>query len=117
MSLFLSRYGERPIKYFSASVGAAATDTELVAAAVGRKIRVLSLAATHDGAVGPTSNASYLVESGTTVRKHAFNLPLAGPHVLPFNEGGWFETASGASLTITTPAGGEIEISGSYVEV
>lgn len=99
-------------KYFSETVTANDTDEELVALVSSKKIRVLALAVQCGGTA-----TDITFESSTTTRKHKVPAGVNGGQVLPFNPVGWFETASGESLTVTTGAGSSVEISGTYVEV
>lgn len=99
-------------KYFSETVVASDTDEELVALVASKKIRVLALVAQCGGTA-----TDMTFESSTTTRKHKIPAGVNGGQVLPFNPLGWFETASGESLTVTTGAGSSCEISGVYVEV
>lgn len=99
-------------KFFSETVAASDTDEELVAAVGGKKIRVLSLVSQ----CGATAT-DVTFESSTTTRIHKIPAGANGGQVLPFNPVGWFETATGASLTCTTGTGSSTEISGVYVEV
>ncbi len=99
-------------KFFSETVAAADTDEELVAIVASKKIRVLALVV-QCGATA--TDATF--ESSTTTRKHKVPAGANGGQVLPFNPVGWFETAVGESLTVTTGAGSSVEISGVYVEV
>jgi hypothetical protein len=99
-------------KFFSASITASSTDSSLVAAVGGKKLRVISLAVQ----CGATAT-DILFESSTTTRKHKVPAGANGGQVLPTNEYGWFETAVGESLTCTTGAGSTTEITGTYVEV
>ena len=93
-----------PELYAKASIAAATTDGALIAAVAGKKIRVVSL----------------VISPGTTATVSTFNSKPAGAGVaisapiypaanqvvpLPFNPAGWFETASGEGLTVTTSAG------------
>lgn len=99
-------------KFFSESVTASDTDEELVAAVTSKKIRVLALVAQAGGTA-----TDMTFESGGSTRKHKIPAGANGGQVLPFNPAGWFETASGESLTVTTGLGSTCEISGVYVEV
>lgn len=99
-------------KFFSETVTASDTDEELVALVASRKLRIMSLAV-HCGATA----TDVTFESSTTTRIHKVPAGANGGQVLPFNPIGWFETASGASLTVTTGAGSSVEITGTYVEV
>ncbi len=99
-------------KFFTETVVASDTDEELVALVTAKKLRVLALVAQCGGTA-----TDITFESSTTTRIHKIPAGVNGGQVLPFNPVGWFETAAGASLTVTTGAGSSVEISGCYVEV
>lgn len=99
-------------KFFTETVVASDTDEELVAAVVSKKLRVLALAVQCAGTA-----TTITFESSTTTRKHRIPAGANGGQILPFNPVGWFETASGESLTVTLSAGSDADISGVYVEV
>ena len=99
-------------KFFSETVVASDTDEELVAAVVGKKLRVLALVAQ---CAGTATDMTF--ESSTTTRKHKIPAGANGGQVLPFNPVGWFETTISESLTVTTGTGSSCEISGVYIEV
>lgn len=99
-------------KFFSETVAASDTDEELVALVAAKKIRVLALAVQ----CGATAT-DITFESSTTTRIHKVPAGSNGGQILPFNPAGWFETAAGASLTVTTGTGSSTEITGVYVEV
>lgn len=71
---------------------------ELVAAATGAKYRVLALS------IIATTAVSAKFQSGTTDITGTFPLGATGGFVLPFNEHGWFETASGEALNLNLSA-------------
>ena len=99
-------------KFFSASVSASQTDSSLIAAVTSKKLRVIALAVQ----CGATATDSTF-ESGGTTRVHKVSAGDHGGQILPPNPWGWFETAAGASLTVTTGTGSTTEISGQYIEV
>lgn len=101
-------------KFFTETVAASDTDEELVAAVTGpnKIIRVIALVVQCGGTA-----TTCTFESGTTTRIHKVPAGANGGQVLPFNPAGWFQTASGSSLTVTTGTGSDTEISGVYVEV
>lgn len=100
-------------KFFSATVAASQTDSQLIALVSAKKLRIIALAAQ---CAGTPTEATF--ESSTTTRKHKIPAGTAGGgQVLPPNPWGWFETAAGESLTVTTGSGSSYEISGTYVEV
>lgn len=110
-AIMLSQTALTP-KFFSATVSSAGTDVELIAAVTAKKLRILSLAIQ----CGSTATTITL-ESSTTTRKHKVPAGANGGQILGFNPVGWFETASGESLTATTTSGSATEITGTYVEV
>ena len=73
-----------------------ATTTQLVAAAAGRKYRVVAMA------VVATLANNINLESGTTDITAIFPLGANGGLVWPYNEHGWCETAVNQDLAITT---------------
>lgn len=99
-------------KFFSGTVAASQTDSTLISAVASRSLRVLSLAV-HCGATATTST----FESGTATRVHKVPAGANGGQILPFNPAGWFQTTSGAALTVTTGAGSDTEYTITYVEV
>lgn len=101
-------------KFKSATVAASQTDSSLVAAVTSKKIRVLALAVQ----CGSTAtDVTFESDEATDVRLHKVPAGANGGQILPFNPVGWFETASGSALIVTTGAGSSVEISGVYVEV
>lgn len=99
-------------KFFSASISASTTDSELVAAVTSKQIRVVSLV------VQCAATATTITfESSTTTRIHKIPAGANGGQSLGFNPLGWFQSAVGASLTVTTGTGSTTEITGCYVEV
>jgi hypothetical protein len=99
-------------KFFSATVASGQTDSSLIAAVGGKKLRIIALAVQCAG----TATTSTF-ESSTTTRIHKVPAGANGGQILPPNPWGWFETASGQSLTVTTGAGSDTDISGVYIEV
>lgn len=101
-----------PIKRVKANVAQSQTDSSMVAAVTGKKIRVLSIAMV---AGGTATDATF--NSGSTAISCLFANAANGGAVLPFNEHGWFETVAGAALTVTTGAGSTTGIQLTYIEV
>jgi hypothetical protein len=99
-------------KFFTETVTASDTDESLIALVASKKLRILALVVQ----CGATAT-DVTFESSTTTRIHKVPAGAIGGQVLPFNPVGWFETASGESLTVTTGAGSSVEISGVYIEV
>lgn len=93
------------------NVAASQTDSILVAAVTGRKIRVLAVVI-NQGDTTPSS-VTFNSKSGGAgtaifpVLKAAAN----GGFVLPENPDGWFETNSGEGLSWTTGAGSNTSVS------
>ena len=97
-----------------ASIAAASTgDNTLVAAVVGKKIRVLSLVLLS------TANQTVRFESGASGTALTGQMELAADAalVLPFNPEGWFETAAAALLNLELPGSDAVAGCLSYVEV
>lgn len=88
-----------------------ATDTQLVAGATGAKYRVLSVA------IVTTLANNVLFKSATTAISATFPLGANGGVVLPFNEHGWFETASGQALNFTTSAATACGVQVQYIKL
>lgn len=86
-----------------ANVAAGVTDSVLVAAVPGRKIRVLAVLvnAVDAGAITYTFNSKG-GGAGTAITP-TFEAPLNGGFAAAEGQG-WFETLSGEALTITTAA-------------
>lgn len=88
-----------------ASVAASQTDSVLVAAAPGRKIRVLAYMINH-GDTTPSAVTFNTKGAGAgTGIWPALKYPANGGSNSPVNDGGWFETNRGEGLTVTTGAG------------
>ena len=92
----------RGVKNAYDSIAASTTDSSLVAAVTGKKIRVHAVFTNNSGTVG-----TLLFESGTaTAITPTMDVAAdGGGAVMPFNPVGWFETAAGEALTATTAAG------------
>ena len=100
------------IKYSTIS-GNTSGDNTVVAAVTGKKIRVLSLY------VITTDAATVAFESGASGTALTGDVPCAanGGFVLPFNSGGWFETAASALLNMELNAVSQTSGALSYIEV
>lgn len=101
------------IKRASFTIGTATTTT-IVAAVTGRKIRVLAAAWTMRATSG---NQLATWKSGTDAIAYAESTTLTVPVVLPHVKNGWFETADGAALNLTTSTAGNVSGVITYVEV
>lgn len=97
-----------------ANVAASQTDSVIKSAVTGKVIRVLAVAAV---AGGTATNLTFNTKgsgAGTAISP-LFANGINGGEVLPFNPSGWFETASGEALTVTTGAGSTTGILVTYV--
>ena len=99
------------------NIAASTTDSILVAAVAGRKIRVLSIVI-NEGDTTPSSVTfnTKPAGSGTSiypVLKAAAN----GGFVIPENPFGWFETGVGEGLSVTTGAGSATSVAVTYALV
>lgn len=95
------------------NVAAAATDSVLVAASGGSRIRVCSVFANAvDAGVVTFTFNSKGAGAGTAISP-TFEVPLNGGFVLPDSEG-WFETNAGEALTVTTAAASAVGLIVTY---
>lgn len=80
------------------------TDSVLVPAVAGRKIRVRSVTLTQGTSVGAVTFNTKPAGAGVAISP-GFAPAASTPLVLPdADEGGWFETNAGEGLTVTTGA-------------
>lgn len=89
-------------------------DTTIVAAVSGQKIRVLSA---YIVASGGANTVRFESGAGGTALSGQMSLAANGGLVLPYNEGGWFETSAGALLNLELSAATSVDGGISYVEV
>lgn len=87
------------------SVAQSTTDSSVVAAVTGRRIRVTSAILTVSSATTITFN-SKPASAGVAI-SGAILVPTVGL-VLPHNPNGWFDTVAGQGLTVTTGSGATI---------
>jgi hypothetical protein len=80
------------------------TDTAFIAAAAGKRIRVLQVVAVAGGTATDLTFNSKGSGAGTAISPKFANGANGGA-VLPYNRAGWFETNQGEALTVTTGAG------------
>lgn len=89
----------------SDTIAASTTDSVLVAAIPGNKIRVHALVINQ----GDTTPSSVTLNSKGAGAGTAIGPPLKasanGGFVLPYVDGGWLETTRGEGLTVTTGVG------------
>lgn len=103
-------------QYAFANVAASQTDAQIVAAIVGRKIRVLGFCAV---AAATATNLTFNTKpsgAGTAI-SCLFANGINGGEVLPPNELGYFETNVGEGLSCTTGAGSTTGIQVIYQEI
>lgn len=91
--------------YAKGTVAASQTDSVLIAAVAGKKIRVLSIALVVAGTATTSTFGSKAGAGATTAISPAFSPAANGSLVLPFSPTGWMETLSGEGLVVTTGAG------------
>jgi hypothetical protein len=101
-------------KWASVTVAASTTDSVVIAAVTSKKIRVIALAV-QCGATATTT--TFESDEAPDVRKHKVPAGANGGQILPPNPWGWFETASGSALVVTTGTGSDTEITVQYIEV
>lgn len=102
----------RQVKY--APIDAATSgDNTIVAAVAGKKIRVVSLFYLAAGTVNVRFESG---ASGTALTGQMQHTAQTGA-VLPMNEDGWFETATGALLNLELSGNVSVDGSLSYIEV
>lgn len=103
-------------KFAFVNAAAATTDTSIVAAVTGKKIRVLAF---RLNVAGTATNATFNSKpAGAGVAKsETFQLDARGGFSGGFSPVGHFETVSGEGLTVTTGAGSQVGVGVVYVEV
>lgn len=103
-------------KFAFANVAASQTDSQVVAAVAGKKIRVLALCVL---AAATATNLTFNSKGGGAGT--AISCLLAnganGGAVLPYSPAGWFETNASEALTATTGVGSTTGIQVVYTEV
>ncbi len=88
-----------------ANVATAGTDSALVAAVAGKKIRVLGAVWMAGGTATALTFNSKGAGAGVAISA-LFANGVNGGAALGFSPTGWFETVEGEALTVTTGAGG-----------
>ena len=99
-----------------ANVAAGQTDSSVVAAVAGKKIRVKALAFVAGGTATTATFNSKGSGAGTACSCLFANAANGGA-VLNNNPEGWFETETGEALTLTTGAGSTTGVIVKYVLV
>jgi len=95
------------------NIAASQTDSSMVAAASGRKIRVTSLAIKSAGTATNVTFNSKPSGSGVAITP-LFAMGVNDDLVLPHNPDGWFSTLAGEGLTVTTGTGATVGILVNY---
>jgi hypothetical protein len=103
-------------KYAIANIAASQTDSNIVTAVAGKKIRVHQVVAITGGTATNVTFNTKPAGAGTAISP-IFAHGVNGGEVLPFSPMGWFETASGEGLTATTGAGSASGFLIGYTEV
>lgn len=117
-ALNVTTVGQHTVKPALANVAASQTDSSLVAAVAGKKIRVLSAVAVAGGTATNLTFNSKGGGAGVAI-SCLFANGANGGFVLPMSAdgSGWFETNTGEALTVTTGAGSTTGILVKYAEV
>lgn len=103
-------------KFILANVAASQTDSNIVTAVTAKKIRVLGvIVLTAATATNVTFNSKG-AGAGTAISA-LFACGANNGFALGFNPVGWFETAAGEALTVTTGAGSTTGFQIVYIEV
>jgi hypothetical protein len=110
-----AKAGKIQIKRAFANVAASQTDSSLVAAVSGKIIEVLAVLGVAGGTATNLTFNSKGAGAGTAISPALAN-GANGGEVAPFNIAGWFETAIGEALTVTTGAGATTGIIVIYIE-
>lgn len=100
------------IKRTKADIAAGQTDSSIVAAVTGKKIKVLALHAQAGGTA-----TTIVFNSASTAISPIYANAANGGVVLSFNPAGWFQTNVAEALTATTGAGSSTGITLTYIEV
>lgn len=104
------------VAYAKANVAQSQTDSSIVTATTGKKIRVLALVLLPAASATTVTFNTKPSGSGTAISA-AFACGANGPLVLPYNPHGWFETVVSEGLTVTTSSGSTVGIQVVYALV
>lgn len=99
------------IKY--AKIDASSTGGDVVAAVVGKRIRVISLFLTITTAAGTVKFQS----GGSTDLTGAMTFAAGGVQTLPHNPSGWFQTVAGEKLNMVLASAGQVSGALTYQEI
>ncbi len=100
-------------KFKVANVAASATNSTVIAAVTGKKLRVLAAAFV----AGDTATALTFGSAASAAISCLFANAANGGASLAFSPTGWFETVAGEALTATTGTGSTTGIQLVYIEV
>jgi hypothetical protein len=103
----------RSIKYAVIDAAGSGDNTLVAAAGAGKKIRVHSCFLVASGAV----NVRFESGASGTALTGQMNCAANGGFVLPYNEGGWFETAANTLLNLELSGATSVDGSLSYSEI
>jgi hypothetical protein len=105
------------VKRQARNTAASSTDALGVTAVAGKKIRVLGIVFHGGDTAGSAVTLNTKPVGAGTAISPVFELGINQSVVLPQSDNGWFETAAGEGLSITTGAGSTTGIQIIYVEV
>lgn len=95
------------------NTAASTSDDSYVAAVPGARIRVTAISAVTGGTATQVTFKSKPSGSSTAISPN-YTFGANGGMVLPYNPDGWFDTAKGEGLTVTTGTGSTTGINVSY---
>ena len=104
------------VSYAALSIASAQTDTALVAAVTGKKLRVLAVYASVPTTATTITFNSKPAGSGTAV-SGTIALGVSAPFSLPFNKHGYFQSNTSEGLSVTSGTGGTTGIGAVYIAV
>jgi len=104
------------VKSAVANITASQTDSSVITGVPAKKLRVLALS-TQDGGTATTIVFSTKPAGASTPISPTYAQAVNAGVTLPFNPQGWFQTAAGDALVVTTGAGSTTGILVTYVEV
>jgi hypothetical protein len=105
-----------PVKRAFANVAAGQTDSSVVSAVAGKRLRVIA-AAVMTAATATNVTFNTKPSGAGSAISCLFACGINGGIVLPENGEGWFDTGVGEGLTVTTGAGSTTGIQVVYAEV
>ncbi len=105
-----------PTKVAFANINAGTTDGAVITAVAGKRIVVIAVAFVC-GATATNATFNTKPSGSGTAISCLFANAANGGAVLPANHFGWFQTAVGDGLTLTTGAGATTGVQVTYAEV